>query len=143
MKLVIGIMISILVAVISSSFSSLLSLSGQTISTLYTISGIMFSIGMSLLVTSNTSDVKNKRFKEAIRREMSLISARYLFCFALVSLLYVLLYSKIDNVGICLYENIVLKYSDLLVVMMSYSIFYFTVNFLSLRRLNSQIEDAE
>lgn len=143
MKQAIGIIISVLIAVMSSSFSDVLSLSGDTISTLYTISGIMFSIGMSLLVTSNTSDVKNKRFKEAIRRQMNLISGRYLFCFAIISFLYILLYSGIKDGVFCLYKNIVLNYSDLLVVMMSYSIFYFTINFLSLRRLNAQIEDAE
>ena len=143
MKLIAGIVISVLIAVISSSFSGFLSLSGNTISTLYTISGIMFSIGMSLIVTSNTSDVKNLRMKKAIRRKMKEISNKYLFFFAFISILYVLFYSKISCEPICIYKNIILNYSDLLVLMVSYSIFYFTINFLALRKLNAQIEDAE
>ena len=143
MKLIIGIVISVLIAVISSSYSTFLSLSGGTISTLYTISGIMFSIGMSLIVTSNTSEVKNQRYKEVIRKQKKQISNRYLLCFIVISLLYVLLFSKINDGTIHIYKGFFLNCSDLLVVTMSYSILYFTVNFLSLQRLNNQIEDAE
>ena len=143
MKLAVGIVVCVLIAVISSSFSTLLSLSGDTVSTLYTISGIMFSIGMSMLVTSNTSEVKNQRMKKVIRKKMKEVSNRYLFCFSFVSVLYVLLYARMAEGCIHFYQMIKLNYSDLLVVIMSYSIFYFTINFLSLRRLNAQIEDAD
>ena len=143
MKLGIGIVVCVLIAVITSSFSNILSLSGDTVSTLYTISGIMFSIGMSMLVTSNTSDVKNLRMKKVIRKKMKEVSIRYLFCFSFASALYVLLYSRMADGCIHFYQMIKLNFSDLLVVVMSYSIFYFTVNFLSLRRLNAQIEDAD
>ena len=143
MKLVTGIMASVLIAVITSSFGHVLSLSGDTISTLYNVSGIMFSIGMSLIVTSNTSDVKNIEMKLAIRRKMNEIRNRYLTFFAFISIIYVSFYSKNGKELLGIYQNIVLNVSDLLVILMLYSIFYFTVNFLSLRKLNEEIEDAE
>lgn len=147
MKLLYGLIICVALAMISSSCDIFLSLSSGIVSTLYAISGIMFSIGMSLIITSNTAEVKNLRAKKIIRKEMRIVRNHYLSCFALVSVMYIALFSKIEDPKttefIPIYKNLVLNYSDLMVIVMAYSIFYFTVNFLTLQRLNTQIEDAD
>lgn len=147
MKLLIGMILCAVISVVTSSFNGLLTLSGTTISTLYTISGIMFSIGMSLVITSNTSEIKNRRIKLLIREKINAVRNHYLVCFAVISLMYILLYSKVEFKYpiqyITIYKEIVLNYADLLVVTMAYSICYFTKNFLSQQKLNTQIEDAE
>lgn len=147
MKFWIGMILCAVIAVITSSLNGLLTLSGTIISTLYTISGIMFSIGMSLVVTSNTSEIKNRRAKFLIRERLNVVRNHYLACFAAISLMYILLYSKVELQQpiqhIIIYKKIVLNYADWLVVTMAYSILYFTVNFLSQQKLNTQIEDTE
>lgn len=47
---------------------------GENVSnTLFTIVGIMFSIGMSIAVTSNTSVVVNRKIRNCLRDEISRI----------------------------------------------------------------------
>ena len=58
--------------------------------TLFTIVGIMFSIGMSIAVTSNTSIVVNKSVRKSIREEINRIRDLFISCFAVVASIYVL-----------------------------------------------------
>lgn len=113
------------------------------VSTLYTVSGIMFSIGMSLLVTSSAAGVKNPRIRKGIRNELRKVRNHFIECFVLISVLYILLCSSADKHSVLfIYENLSLRFSHLLVFTIAYSIVYFVWNFLAIQRLNYQIEDA-
>ena len=54
--------------------------------TLFTIVGIMFSIGMSIAVTSNTSVVVNRKIRKSIRDEINRIRDLFISCFISVPL---------------------------------------------------------
>ena len=58
--------------------------------TLFTIVGIMFSIGMSIAVTSNTSVVVNRKIRKSIRDEINRIRDLFISCFSIVAIIYVL-----------------------------------------------------
>ena len=143
MKLLFGIIVCTILSICTSSFYQCFNPSSGIISTLYTVSGIMFSIGMSLLITINTSGVKNKRIKKGIRKELDVVRNHYIGCFAFVSILFILLSSGIDSSKeIKLYNCYCIKYSHELVLILVYSIAFFIFNFIALQRLNLSIENA-
>jgi len=143
MRILAGMVICVIVSMITSFFIQDFNPESGTVSTLYTISGIMFSIGMSLIITSNTSGVKNIRIRNGIRRELCVVRNHFIWYFAIASLLFVSLYSGVgEKKYFLIYDSFILKYSHLLVFTTVYTITFFILNFLSIQRLNIQIEDA-
>lgn len=135
--------ICVIISMITSFFFPEFNPGNGAVSTLYTVSGIMFSIGMSLIVTSSAVGVKNIRIRNGIRKEIHIVRNHFIECFVLISILYILLSSAADKHGFfTIFENLSLKYSHVLVFTIAYSIIYFVWNFLAIQRLNYQIEDA-
>lgn len=145
-KIITGSVICFITSLIMSFFDNLC-ISKDVISTLYTVSGIMFSIGMSLTVISNTSGVKNKDIRLSIRKEIKRVRNNFIYCFSIATILYILLISFIsDNGRFETYYSILngiikFKISYLLATYMVYSIVYFTINFISIQELNESIEE--
>lgn len=143
MKTVIGIVVCAIMSIATSIFFPGFSPGSGTVSTLYTISGIMFSIGMSLTVTSNTSGVKNKRIRTGIRDNLRYVRNHFIIIFLISSILFIILYPAIDQRdGLYINDILLIRYSHLLIFTTSSSIVFFILNFLSIQRLNIQIEDA-
>jgi hypothetical protein len=138
-KLIIGICICVLLSIVTSLFK--INISKEAISTIYTVSGIMFSIGMSLVVTSNTSGVKNKIVKDAIRDKLKDVRSKFLVCFVLISILYIIIIS-IDTNELIIFNSFSFNYYHLLSFILLYSIIYFIGNFISIEKLNHEIQDA-
>lgn len=137
-KLLIGILLSGVISVLLSSFFPSFSWDSK-ISTLYAVSGIMFSIGMSIIVTSSFAKVKNKKIRERIHHSYNIVRNSYVSYFLFVSVLYMLLDK--DNKVIDLYHTLKFSYSLFVGLCISFSIVFFIVNFIDLQRLNRQIED--
>ncbi len=113
------------------------------VSTLYTVSGIMFSIGMSLIVTSSAAGVKNIRIRNGIRKEIHIVRNHFIECFVLISILYILLCSAADkHSSLPIHENFSLKYFSCTYIYDSLFHCILRLNFLAIQRLNYQIEDA-
>lgn len=109
--------------------------------TLFTIVGIMFSIGMSIAVTSNTSVVVNRKIRKSIRDEINRIRDLFISCFSIVAVIYVLnIIFKSWTLEVLGYKIFNLEVLQLIIQL--YSIVYFIVNFKSLQNLNNQIGDA-
>lgn len=109
--------------------------------TLFTIVGIMFSIGMSIAVTSNTSVVVNKKIRKSLRDEINRIRDLFISCFSIVAFIYVLnIIFTNRTLEVWGYKIFSLEVCQLLIQL--YSITYFIVNFMSLQNLNNQIGDA-
>lgn len=72
MKQVKGFSLCLVVSMLIAAFSNI-AIGKDVSNTLFTIVGIMFSIGMSLAVTSNTSVVVNKSVRKSIREEIDRI----------------------------------------------------------------------
>lgn len=142
MTIFIGIVLSIIISIITSSLLPIFNWEESTVSTLYTVSGIMFSIGMSLIVTTSASDIKNKNYRKGIRTEIKSVRDKFIMCFALISLIYVFLPINEPESCFVIYKVIQLNYSHLLICIMLYSIIYFIRNFLAIQQLKDEIEDA-
>ena len=108
----------------------------NTANALYTITGIMFSIGLSLTVISNTANVKNKEIKDRIRHQIKSTRNHFIFTFLFASAVYIL-YVILPNIN---YFSLNRNWG-LLVIQCS-SILYFIYNFIAIQRFNEQIEDA-
>lgn len=109
--------------------------------TLFTIVGIMFSIGMSIAVTANTSVVVNRKIRKSIRDEINRIRDLFISCFAIVGVIYVLnIILKSWNLEIWGYKIFSLEVYQLVIQL--YSIVYYIINFKSLQKMNNQIGDA-
>ena len=115
---------------------------GENVSnTLFTIVGIMFSIGMSIAVTSNTSVVVNRKIRNSLRDEINRIRNLFISCFSIVSFIYVLNIIFTNwTLEVWGYKIFNLEVCQLIIQL--YSIAYFIVNFMSLQNLNNQIGDA-
>ena len=109
--------------------------------TLFTIVGIMFSIGMSIAVTSNTSVVVNRKIRNSLRDEINRIRNLFISCFSIVAFIYVLNIIFTNwTLEVWGYKIFSLEVCQLIIQL--YSITYFIVNFMSLQNLNNQIGDA-
>lgn len=115
---------------------------GENVSnTLFTIVGIMFSIGMSIAVTSNTSVVVNRKIRNSLRDEINRIRNLFISCFSIVAFIYVLNIIFTNwTLEVWGYKIFNLEVCQLIIQL--YSITYFIVNFMSLQNLNNQIGDA-
>lgn len=140
MKQVKGFSLCLVVSMLVAAFSNI-AIGKDVSNTLFTIVGIMFSIGMSLAVTSNTSVVVNKSVRKNIREEIDRIRDLFISCFAVVACIYVL-NIIFENRTLNVYGYKIFDLSIFQLIIQLYSIAYFVVNFKSLQNLNNQIGDA-
>lgn len=143
MILFIGIVACVIISVVTSFFFPDFNPGNGTVSTLYTVSGIMFSIGMSLIVTPIAAGVKNVRIRNGIRKEINKVRNHFIECFVFMSIIYIVfcaIEDKYHTIQIC--EKFTFKCPQFVMFIMAYSIIYFIWNFLAIQRLNYQIEDA-
>ena len=114
------------------------------ISTLYSVCGIMFSIGLGLIVTFNMSGVRNTSYRSAIRTELREVRNSFLRYFTLSTLCLILSQYTKDEVYIfdTKWFSITIFPSLILFFLILYSIFFFIVNFLNVQKLNNDIFDT-
>jgi hypothetical protein len=115
--------------------------------TLYTILGIMFSIGLGLVVTFNLGGIRNRDFILGIRRNLKEIRSLYIISFVIATIFY-LLESQLKSLKINrfnLYDNkdlhIQFDFSTFTVCVLLYSIIYCIANLLALQKLSEDIFD--
>ena len=117
------------------------------VSTLYTIVGIVFSVGMSLIISVSTRDVRNKEAKKGIRQKMKTVTYSYIFSFGLASLLFILLDARsnvmpeVQPLTIEIVRHVVFWKSDFLVLTLCLYILYYIGNFMAIQDMNRDIED--
>lgn len=138
MKVILGIISSCIVSLLTSVLFPTFEIADRTVSTLYTVTGIMFSVGASLLVTSNASNVPNEKHKRAIRNEIFAILKKYILCFAIVTVIYIVFDS-----GKCIdvFGKFQWLHTHILLCTIVYSIVYFILNFVSIQQINRKIDD--
>lgn len=113
-------------------------------STIYTVSGIMFSIGLGLIVTFNPSGVKNRDYIIALRTNIANVRNAFLTHFGLSTVYYVLnqyLSKPKYEIHAHIYVNISFSWSIFLCLLMLFSAVYFVINFIEIQKLNNDIFD--
>ncbi|WP_448970246.1 hypothetical protein [Neisseria sp.] len=111
--------------------------------TLYTVAGIMFSIGMGIICAINLEKVKNIKFYKAIKTNILQVRNIYLYYFAIISIGY-LAYQLAPEFELAITIQgvaITFRLSLLVALLTVLSIVYFTLNFLAIQKLNFQITE--
>ncbi len=115
------------------------------LSTLYTVCGIMFSIGISLIVTFNLSNIRNKNYLTIIRRNLTYIRNSFMWHFTIATLAFVgESYLPVENLNLYVFQTkngIQLNWWTIFFVLILFAIIYFIMNFLALQRLTTDIYD--
>lgn len=138
-KLIIGIIISCIATIALSTFIPNVSWNDK-LSTLYAVSGIMFSIGMSIIVTSSFIKVKNTVIRERIHKSFCRVRNSYILYFIAVSFLYMLDNEQVMHFD--LFWKLSFNYSTFVGFCLIFSILFFIINFLDLQKINRQIDEA-
>lgn len=114
-------------------------------STVFTVAGIMFSIGLGLIVTFNPSGVKNTNYLRAIRRNVAKVRNSFLLHFGSTTFFYIInQYVANYEISFLLFHKVTILFSAsiFLCLMMIFSSIYFIINFIELQRLNNDIFDV-
>lgn len=116
--------------------------SDDFLATLFNVSGIMFSIGLSLIVTFNLSGIKNKKYIKKIKNNIKRIRNLFFLNFSLITFLYI--FSQLVNIKYVvifpkdkfpLTFNFCVFYSLYII----FSIVYFIINFMEIQKLSNDI----
>lgn len=104
------------------------------LTTLYTVAGVIFSVGMSIAITPKTEGVTNTEKRRDIRKSYQLVRNSFMYLFAVDTLAFiaaeVLRETKLESfMGIACALFVLI------------SIVYFTFNFIELQKLGNDIEE--
>lgn len=116
------------------------------INTLYTLSGIMFSIGLGLTVTFNPTGVKNENYIRKIRDNLNDVLKVYIIYFSITTIIFITeKYLRDFNLNILsikiFNKSFKFNFSTFSCLILLYSIFYYILNFLEIQKLNNDIFD--
>lgn len=132
-KLTIYLFVSIVLAVVLSLYTRAL-MTGDVLDTLYTVAGVIFSVGMSLTVSPKTDGVVNETIKKSIRYSYKKIRNSFMNFFCINTVLYVL--TEFDF-STCL--AVIL--GNCCAIFLLFSFAYCAYNFNRLQTLGEKIED--
>ncbi len=116
------------------------------VNTIFTVSGIMFSVGLGLIVTFNIGDVKNKKYIKQLRGNIDRVRNSFLKYFLISTICFTADYylrQKGLNITIINIKDtqFELNWSVLFCLLMLYSIVYYIINFIEIQKLNNDIFD--
>lgn len=111
--------------------------------TIYTVAGVMFSIGMGIICTFNPDKIKNKAYFKSIKNNINDVRNSFLFYFALISIGF-LVYQVLPSLSISASmpgTRIIFDLSLYVTILITISIVYFILNFLAIQKLNFDISE--
>ena len=110
---------------------------------IYTVSGIILSVGLSLIVTFNLNGVKNKIYIKRIRENLHSIRSSFIIEFAIATIAYILnKHIRTDFSTKTVFDiEIVFSFPVLFNIIIFYAIAYFITNMISIEKLNEDIFD--
>lgn len=113
------------------------------VNTLYTVSGIMFSIGMGVICTFNPDKIKNRNFFRLVKENIIKVRNSYLFFFGLISIFYLIYLLNPNFQYSATFNSINVSFTMSLFVLSQsiLTIVFFIVNFLEIQKLNFDISE--
>nr|DAE94298.1 MAG TPA: hypothetical protein [Caudoviricetes sp.] len=126
-------------------FATVLSLfdftfSRQTISSLYNVLGIIFSIGMGLLVTFRLDGIKNLSYIRNIRGNIKYLQKVFILYFTVSTISYIS-YQEVPIYEFMSYINTSIIANLFTICFIVFSMVYFVINFLAIQKLSEDIFD--
>lgn len=131
------ILIFLLIAVATATVISMLTcidIPKDVLNTLYTVAGVIFSVGMSLTISSKTDNVTNALMKKSIRNSYLKVRNSFLYYFGIDTALFILTSFTIGKIPASFFNVLCL-------IFLLISVAYYIYNFTRLQELGKEIED--
>lgn len=125
--------LSIVLAGVLSAFTSI-GVSNDVLNTIYTVAGVIFSVGMSIAITPKTEKVTNDKIRMAIRASYLAVRNSFMYLFGIGTILFVVAQAweiKKYPTGLAL----------LCALFILISIIHYIYNFVRLQKLGEEVED--
>ena len=139
MKLIIRTTMQLVFSLITSSFFPKLSIPYNGNATLFVVVAIMFSIGMSLLISVNTEDVRNPAYLKKIDVAFTIIRKSFIEAFSIALVLH-LVNSIIPNFTFTFYR-LHFDLSILVMVVQTFIVIYFIYNLSDITDFKKKLTD--
>ena len=124
---------SVVIAWVLSAFTCLCVPSG-VLGTLYTVSGVIFSVGMSITIAPKTNGVSNVKMRGAIRASYLKVRNSFIYLFGIDTVLFIVA----EGFEISQLPSFLDVFCALFSIV---SVIYFIYNFIKLQELGEEIED--
>lgn len=111
------------------------------LNTIFTVSGIMFSVGLGLIVSFSPDGVRNSSYLQRIRKNINNVKNSFFVEFFVVVLCYVLSTLSLPLNGIIVVWKVKINLPLFFSIQILLSIFYFAINFLSIQKLKNELFD--
>lgn len=133
-----------IILIVSSLFSLIpLPVSIETLNILYGLLGVLFSVGMSLIIVFNLKQVLNQNIRRRLRAEIHRVRGVYFRSFFFATTVYIfhtLLKDNIYTIKLCdITLNIYIQFSVLIFFL--YCIYTLSSNFIAIHNLYEELED--
>lgn len=132
-RIILYLLISTVLAIALSLCTSI-SIPEHVLSTLYTVAGVIFSVGMSLTISPKTDKVANESIRKSIRKSHLRIRNMFMYFFGLDTVFFIIAEGEFIS-SLSAFFNILCG------VFLLFSVAYYIFNFTSLQKLGEQIED--
>lgn len=141
-KLLVNVSLFLVISIAVASATSKIP-STSFLNTVYTVSGIMFSIGMGVLCTLNPDKVKNDVYYKAIKANVLDVRDSYLVYFFIISFIYLVyqIYPEANFIKSFGNFQITLDLAFATLFINILGILYFIANFMQIQKLGFDISD--
>ena len=138
-KLIVGLVLCLLLSIgYSTCFKNEMLFPNSAINTIFTIIGVFFSVGMSLIIASPQVHIKNEIIKKNITDILKTVKSIYMILFLLVSALYIFV---LNNDAEIIIKGITINARDIFVAICLYTLIKFVMNFNDMYNLFQSIKD--
>ena len=132
-KIALYLLIAVVIAGVLAVFTTI-SVSDDVLNTIYTVAGVIFSVGMSIAIAPKTEKVTNQRMRAEIRSSYQIVRNSFMYLFGMSTFLFIMAQAwTIPN-----YPSFWVNLCFLFILL---SVIYYIYNFVKLQKLGLQIED--
>lgn len=132
-KIIAYLAFSLVVAGLLALFTEIKVDSG-VLNTLYTVAGVIFSVGMSIAISAKTDQVTKENKRKSIRHSYMTVRNSFMWLFGISTLLFIV-------AQVCCIAKYPAALDLLCVVFILVSIVYYIYNFVRLHKLGEDVED--
>ena len=132
-KILAYLLVSIVLAGAVSKFTDI-SVPEDVLGTIYTVAGVIFSVGMSIAISPKTDSVANEKMRIAIRSSYLRVRNSFMYLFSICTILFIL-------AEVLTIKALPSFWDILCMVFILVSVVFFIYNFTMLQKLGEQIED--
>lgn len=138
-KLIVGLVLCLLLSIGYSTYlKNETFFPNSAVNTIFTIIGVFFSVGMSLIIASPQVHIKNETVKKKTADMLKTVKGIYIILFLLVSALYIFMPN--NNAEIII-KGITINAQDIFVTICLYTLIKFVMNFNDMYNLFQSIKD--